>query len=235
MARNPVKDLLESSPWALGAVIAAALLAFTFTLLDLGWRLSDRLGAKAQAPAMEIARLGRFLLVPATPAMQKIALVRNVQEISGLAGGPEGNRVPLWPVELHVLNPAREALNLHGCRMRVTLPLHTYKGVKVLSPLESSDYFLTDAIASADAEAAGKPVQIAAGEAKRMPLYFVFALLTRVQPRDKPSSPAAFSEPAVVEVSCRDDAGRELLARSLVYGDISVQTSSKNPAKKTSK
>ncbi len=235
MARNPVKDLLESSPWALGAVAVAALVACVLTALQLGLRISERVGVGGDAPVMEIARLGRFMLVPATPAMQKIALVRSVQELSGLAGGAEGNRVPLWPVELQVLNPARDALNLHGCRMRVTLPLDTYKGVKVLSPLESSEYFLTDALAGADAEAAGKPAQIAPGEAKRMPLYFVFALLTRSQPRDKPSSPAAFSVPAVVEVTCRDDAGRELLARSMVYGDISVQAPGKKPAKKTPK
>jgi hypothetical protein len=235
MARNPVKDLLESSPWALGAVAAAALVACVLTALQLGLRIAERAGTGGDAPVMEIARLGRFMLVPATPAMQKIALVRSVQELSSGLAGAEGNRVPLWPVELQVLNPGRDALNLHGCRMRLTLPLHTYKGVKVLSPLESAEYFLTDALAGADAQAAGKPVQIAPGEAKRVPLYFVFALLTRFQARDKPSSPAAFAEPAVVEVTCRDDAGRELLARSTVYGDISVQAPSKKPAKKTPK
>lgn len=234
MARNPVKDFLESSPWALGAVVAAAVLAFAFTLLDLGLRLSDRLAVRSAAPAMEIARLGRFLLVPATPAMQKMALVRNVQEISGLAGGPDGSRVPLWPVELQVLNPTGAAIHLHACTMRVTLPLDMYKGVKFGSPLESSEYFLSDALASVEARAAGKPIKVAPGEAKRMHLYFIFALLSRPQQRDKPASPAAFSEPAVAAVSCRDDAGRELVARSTVYGDISVEAAprAKKPAKR---
>jgi hypothetical protein len=224
MTRNWVKEFLESSPWALGAVVAAALLALAFTVLELGSRLWDRLGAKSDAPAMEIAGLGRFLLAPTTPAMQRIALVRSVQEISGLTGGPHRNRVPLWPVHLQVLNPTRAAINLHGCSMRVTLPLDMYKGVKLGSALESSEYFLSDAVASVDARAAGKPIKIQAGEAKRMQLYFIFALLSRPPQRDKPASPAAFTEPAIAEVSCRDDAGRELVARSMVYGDISVES-----------
>ena len=234
MARNWVKDSLESSPWALGVVVAAAMLAFLFTVLDLGVRLFDRLGASPHSPTMDIAGLGGLRLVPVTPAMQKIELVRSALEISGLAGGADGKRVPLWPVELRVLNPTRKAINLHGCSMRVILPLDAYKGVKLLGPLESSEYFLSDAIASVEARAAGKPITIDAGEAKRMQLYFLFAPLAQPrQPAKTGSSPAVFSDPAVAEVACSDEAGRELVAKSTVYGDLSVQQPRENaPAAK---
>jgi hypothetical protein len=236
MARNWVKDSLESSPWALGAVVAAAVLAFLFTMLELGWRLFDRAGASPHAPTMEIAGLGRLRLVPVTPAMQEVELVRSALEISGFAGGSDGKRVPLWPVQLRVLNPTRDAINLHGCSMRVILPLDAYKGVKLLGPLESSEYFLSDAIASVEARAAGKPITIDPGEAKRMQLYFLFAVLTQTrQPGKTGSSPAVFSDPAIAEVACRDEAGRELVAKSTVYGDLAVENRAAPASKKKAK
>jgi hypothetical protein len=55
------------------------------------------------------------------------------------------------------------------------------------------------------------------------------------QPGKTGSSPAVFSDPAIAEVACRDEAGRELVAKSTVYGDLAVENRAAPASKKKAK
>lgn len=220
--KNWVKDFLESSPWALGAIALAAVLTFLLTAIDQGWRVWERFRATKEVPAMEIARLSAFVLAPVTPEMREVPEVRSIQELSGMFRDMNLDRVPLWPVQLLVMNPTKETINLHSCRMRVTLPPDAYKGIKAFGPLESREYFFSDAIASLETRAAGKPIAVAPSEAKRVQLYFLFVLLDRlrINPEKKNSAFWTFENPTAVVVTCRDQARRELSGTSTIYGSI---------------
>jgi hypothetical protein len=109
--------------------------------------------------------------------------------------------------------------------MRVTLPTELYAGVKTFGsiPLESSEYFFSDALASIEARAAGKTIAVAAGDAKRVQLYFLFTLLgnLREKPETQDNTFGPFSRsPVTAVVTCRDQARRELTATSSIYGSI---------------
>jgi hypothetical protein len=230
--RNPVKDFLESSPWALGGIAFAAVASFLLTLADGGWRIYDRIKATSEVPTIEVARFGAFVLAPVTPAMQEDPHVRAVQGFSRILRDSDPSRVPLWPVQLLVLNPTKDTINLHSCRLRISLPVGVYTGVKTLGniPLESSEYFFSDAIASVEARAAGKPIAIAAGEAKRVQLYFLFALLDHLREKGKEEDAfTSFRPPVTAVVTCRDQARRELSATSTIYGTI-LPESQRQPA-----
>jgi hypothetical protein len=106
--------------------------------------------------------------------------------------------------------------------MRAVLPPDAYKGIKAFGPLESTEYFFSDAIASLETRAAGKPIAVAPAEAKRVQLYFLFVLLDRlrINPEKKESAFWAFENPTTVVVTCRDQARRDLRATSTIYGSI---------------
>ena len=67
--RNRVKEFLDRSPWALGAVVIAAVLSFLLSAVDQGWRLYERVKAPEPAlSAIEIVSQRGFEMVETTEA-----------------------------------------------------------------------------------------------------------------------------------------------------------------------
>jgi hypothetical protein len=223
--RNWVKDFLESSPWALGAIAIGAVLSFLITAVEGGLRVYDRITSNAPMPAIQIVETSGFLLVPVTKDMETLPLVRGAQAFGALFIDSDTKRIPLWPAKTLILNPTKEAINLHTCKMTVNLPSGRFEGVKYLganAKIESTLYFLSDA-APPNTKGANQPISVSPNEAKHVRLYFLFPVLYHL--REKPQTPAEqlknwFENPVTMEVTCMDTARREIRALATIFESI---------------
>lgn len=225
--RNPVKDFLESSPWALGAVSFAAVASFILSGAEQGWKIYDRMREQSELPTVEVADLRGFLLIVPPKSMQEIPAIRAAIEgaksiaVAIPQAPPPSGRVAVWPVQLLILNPIGDPLNVHSCRMSITIP-----GVKWS---QSQEYFVSDT-PILEARQAGQPIRVERKEAKRVQLMFVFSALEQMAVPDLPKSPKLDWEflhnKSVAEISCRDQARRELRTTSTMWGSILPETDS---------
>jgi hypothetical protein len=131
------------------------------------------------------------------------------------------DRVAVWPVQLLILNPASDRLNVHSCRMTVRMP-----GVKWA---QSDEYFVSDT-PMLDGKTAGQPIHVEAKEAKRVQLMFVFAALEQmavVVPKEETEKPFyIFENKSLADITCRDQARRELRTTSTMWGSLLPETDS---------
>jgi hypothetical protein len=219
--RNAVKEFLESSPWALAAVAFAAVASFLLSSIEAGLRIYERMQTRSEIATLEVADLRGFLLIVPSKAMADVPAVRQALGASkawvGMfksAANPSG-RVAVWPVQLLILNPTSEPLNVHSCRMTVRLV-----GVKFAF---SAEYFLSDT-PIVESKTAGLPIRVEARDAKRVQLMFVFGGLEHmaaVKPATgAPAMQDAFTSNEVVDISCRDQARRELRTTSTMWGSV---------------
>lgn len=221
--RNWVKDFLEASPWALGAVAFGAVLTFVMTAAETGLRVYERVTSTAPTPTREIVETSGFLLVSVTKEMEDVPLVRNAQKFTALFKESDPKRLPLWPMRLLVLNPTKESINLHTCRMAVSLPPALLSGVKFPSGrAESTLYFLSDTLPP-KAQAADEPILVEPTKAKHVRLFFLFPLLDHL--KEKPQTDVErlkswFDSPVTAEITCRDTAKRELRATATIFERI---------------
>ena len=208
--RNRVKEFLDKSPWALGTVVIAAVLSFLLSAVDQSWRLYERV--KAPAPALstiEVASQRGFEMVETTEALRKILVIQQVLSVYETLGKPPSvpRRVPMWPVELLVLNPTKEKLNLHSCQMLVRAP-----GFKL--PSYSFGYFVSDS-AHPSAEDSGRIIDVEPQGARKVRLIFVFGDL-----QFRKQQELSFFKPAHIDLMCRDQGRREVRTTYPIYSRI---------------
>jgi len=212
--RNRVKEFLDRSPWALGAVVIAAIFSFLLSAAEQGWRLYERVRA-APPPlgAIEVASQRGFLMVETTEDLRNIPVIRQVLSSEQFVHEalrkppPATGRVPMWPVELLVLNPTKEKLNLHSCQMLVREPGNTF-------PSFSFGYFVSDGV-DIRAGDSGRIIDVEPQGARRVRLIFIFADLHYRQ-HQKPS----LFNPAHIDILCRDQGRREVRTTYPIYSHI---------------
>lgn len=212
--RNRVKEFLDKSPWALGAVVFAAVLSFFMSAVDQGWRLYERVKAPTPArSAIEVVSQRGFDMVQPTDALRKIPVIQQVLSSDKFVHEalrkppPVTGRVPMWPVELLVLNPTKEKLNLHSCQMLVRAP-----GFKL--PSFSFGYFVSDST-QPSAEDSGRIINVEPEGALKVRLIFVFADLHYRQHQE-----LSLFNPAHIDLACKDQGRREVRTTYPVYSGI---------------
>ncbi len=212
--RNRVKEFLDKSHWALGAVVVAAVLSFFLSAVDQGWKLYERVKISPLAlSTIEVVSQRGFDMVETTEALRKIPVIQQMLSSDKLfhemlrKPPPATGRVPMWPVELLVLNPTKEKLNLHSCQMLARAP-----GFKL--PSYSFGYFLSDS-AHPGAEDSGRIIDVEPQGARKVRLIFVFADLHYRQHQE-----LSLFNPAHIDIACRDQGRRELRTTYPIYSNI---------------
>jgi hypothetical protein len=210
--RRNLREWLESSPWVVLAGLIAAILTFLLNVGEQGWRLYERITAKAPLPAIEVtAQRGYFLIRP-TPEMLKLEVVQQVLSAEKslteiLRPRPLTGRVPVWPVQLLVLNPTREKLNLHSCRMFVRAEPEIKMAI-------SFGYFVSDTI-DLKADDEERLFVVEPEGARQVQLMFVFAGLP-----EAPRTKFDLFKPGYLDVSCRDQTRREIRTTYPIYSTL---------------
>lgn len=212
--RNQVKEFLDHSPWALGAVVVAAVLSFLLSAGDQIWRLYERLKTpEPPASSIEILSQRGYEMVEATNALRNIpiiqAVLHSIDSIQKIQKEPELTleKIPLWPVELLVLNPTKDRLNLHSCTLHVRYP-------GLMLPSVSFGYFVSDSF-HLNAEDFGRIVQIEPQGAHKVRLIFVFADI-----QYKKHQELSLFNPAYIDLLCKDQERREIRTTYPVYSSI---------------
>ena len=212
MAKRKLKEWLESSPWVVLAGIVAAVLTFMINAGEQGWALYEKFTAKKPPePSVEVASQRGFYVVRPTAEALKIPSVRNVFEgekaIAKLLVKPPPvtGVVPLWPVQLLVLNPTKERLSLHSCTMHVYAP-------EMKLPAFSFGYFVSEKLelTATDEE---RLITIEPEGAQHIHVVFLMADIHRRQY----AAPEYYSKPNRLDISCKDQSRREITARHTFY------------------
>jgi len=209
--RNRVKELLDKSHWALGAVIAAAVLSFLLSAIDQSWKLYERF--KTPPPALgtiEVIGQRGFEMVETTEALRKIPVIQQVLGSDKFVHEalrkppPSTGRIPMWPVEMLVLNPTKEKLNLHSCQMIARAP-----GFKL--PSFSFGYFVSDSAQPAP-EDSGRIIDVEPQGARKARLIFVFADIHYRHHQE-----LSLFNPGHIDIACRDQSRREIRTTHPIY------------------
>ena len=168
------KTWLNSS-LVLFAGAIAAVLTFILNIFEQGWRIKETVMAPAPPqPGIRVEDQRPYFSAPVSFELHKIPSVRDLIELEkhvklmfqDEAKPPPRGQVGVWPARLLVLNPSKQKLTLHSCRVLVQRD----------SPFvsQSITYFLGDAIEKIRADRAGEFIEVDPDGARRVDVLFLF-------------------------------------------------------------
>jgi hypothetical protein len=217
MTKRSLKERLEESPWFLAAGVVAAVLTFLIEVADKGVELYEKVTTKPPAAVIEVASARGYHLVSPTERMKQIPVIQQLldteQVVKKLLIKPPAatGKVALWPVQLLVLNPTEDRLNLWGCRMTVSQKTSKF-------PIFAFGYFVSESL-DVQAKDYERLIVIEPGTAQHVHVVFPFSGISAAQ---EPPDPSLF-EPAYLHISCKDQLKRELRTSHPVYSRLRAQ------------
>ena len=162
-----IKKLIE--PW----ILIVGALAAIFTAIEQGRRIwKDVTAPPPPQAAMRLDGQRPFFTARPSEELLKVPNIRGVQSVEKIVAQmlidspPITGEVALWPIRLLVLNPSKDELTLHSCKVFAEGPNPFVSG--------SVAYFLGNALEKLQAANVDPFIEVEPDSARRADVMFVF-------------------------------------------------------------